>query len=123
MLEASQRWDRNRRVMHHVVSECRLLISATGIRWRVRPKSFRRRIGPHGVILEYREVSRIRVAHRGPLGGAVVSWAGYAIIVRFTEGIGPLKPRKACGRKRRPQSLEGDMFLSKFKSWPRIWRA
>jgi hypothetical protein len=43
---------------------------------------------------------------------------GYAIIVRLTDGIGPLKP--AYGMWQKPQALflKGEIFSSKFMSLP-----
>ena len=43
---------------------------------------------------------------------------GYAIIVRLTDGIGPLKPAYGMWQKAQALSLKGEIFLSKFKALP-----
>ncbi len=48
---------------------------------------------------------------------------GYAIIVRLTDGIGPLKPAYGMWQKPQALSLKGDMFSSKFMSLPNNWFA
>src|SRR5919109_2636771 len=48
---------------------------------------------------------------------------GYAIIVRLTDGIGPLKPAYGIWQKPQARFLKGDMFSSKFISLPSICTA
>ena len=48
---------------------------------------------------------------------------GYAIIVRLTDGIGPLKPAYGMWQKAQARFLKGDMFSSKFSSLPSICTA
>src|SRR6266481_694292 len=43
---------------------------------------------------------------------------GYAIIVRLTDGIGPLKPTYGMWQKPQALFLKGDIFLSKFMTLP-----
>ena len=48
---------------------------------------------------------------------------GYAIIVRLTDGIGPLKPAYGMWQKPQARFLKGDMFSSKFSILPSICTA
>src|SRR5258708_25059175 len=43
---------------------------------------------------------------------------GYAIIVRLTDGIGPLKPAYGMWQKPHALFLKGEIFLSKFRALP-----
>jgi hypothetical protein len=48
---------------------------------------------------------------------------GYAIIVRLTDGIGPLKAAYGMWQEAQATFLKGDMVSSKFISLPSIWTA
>src|SRR5712672_4194102 len=43
---------------------------------------------------------------------------GYATIVRLTDGIGPLKPAYGIWQKAQALFLKGEIFLSKFMTFP-----
>jgi len=49
---------------------------------------------------------------------STISDPGYAIIVRLTDGIGPLKPAYGIWQKPHALFLKGDMFSSKFMTLP-----
>jgi hypothetical protein len=43
---------------------------------------------------------------------------GYATIVKFTDGIGPLKPTYGIWQNAQALVWKGDIFLSKFRTLP-----
>jgi len=75
------------------------------------------------VVLKHREPRRIRVALWGPLSSAGMVRPGYAIMVRFTEGIGPPNPAYGMWHDAHAMFFDAEMFTSKFISLPSVCSA
>ena len=99
----------------------RSLASQANIRLRVNPRNFRQRKRPGSGRTGVEESSSNRcISARSACQPGSETIRDYAIIVRLTEGIGPLKAAYGMWQDAQASFLLGEMFLSKFISLPSI---